>query len=249
MQSVLVALCFPLAFAFAPAPPAQEAKPSVARVSFAEMFPAPREGLTIEADRPNSDAATSVSQLLDDFTRVTGVAVQMNKDTQNVAQRSSLGLNRSIQVPASEVYRIVETLLRANDFVAVHLSDVEPRIWRVQSVAVASGRGGNLRADPLVVDEGALASWADHPATLITTTISLPNTDVRTLSNSMRTMFTDANTQSIIPVGDGSLLITGFAREVNVLVGMLHRIDTLSKGNATNEVRARGAVQPGQERK
>ena len=40
--------------------------------------------------------------------------------------------------------------------------------------------------------------------------LNLPNTDVRTLTNSMRAMLTDANTQSIIPVGNSnSLILTG----------------------------------------
>ncbi len=248
MQPVLSMLCLPLALAFAPASIAQEAKSSVAHASLAEVFPAAREGLTINADRQNADASTTVLRLVDEFTRVTGIAVQMTKETQALAQASPLGLNRSIQVPASEVYRIVETLLAAQDFAVIHLSDVEPRIWKLQSLA-AGGRGSSLLAAAQSVGEDELDFWRQHPATLVSLTLELPNLDVRTLSNSMRTLFTDANTQNIIPVGSNGLTITGLARDVPGFVRMLRRIDALSTGSSANEVRARGGVQSGQERK
>ncbi len=68
--------------------------------------------------------------------------------------------------------------------------------------------------------------YADHPARLITTTLELEWTDVRTLSNSLRTMLTDANTQQIIPVGSSnSVILTGFCPNVVDLVRMLRMIN------------------------
>ena len=53
---------------------------------------------------------------------------------------------------------------------------------------------------------------------------------MRTLSNSMRTMFTDANTQQIIPVGNSnSLIITGFGSNVASIVKMLRFVDDAAK--------------------
>ncbi|MBI5364631.1 MAG: hypothetical protein HZA53_15755 [Planctomycetes bacterium] len=201
------------------------------QVDFAAMFPPPKEGLTITVvpGKGDADEATTFPKLLDDFTRVTGITLQVTKDTEGVLKQTRLGLNRSIQVPASEVYRIVETLLIAHDFVFIRLSNRDPRIWMVQSLQAGGGRGGpQVRNDALMVDEKDLRVLEDHPATLVTTTISLPKTDVRTLSNSMRTLFTDANTQQIIPVGQSSLIITGFAPNVAGLVRLLHTIDDLS---------------------
>lgn len=213
----LLALCSsPL-----PAPPPCPFDGQGQALTRADPFPPPREGFTI---RGGSDSMR-IAEMLDELTRVTGIAVQMTPQSRSIAEKAAVGLNRSVEVPASEVYRIVETLLRVNDLVVVHLSDAEPRMWSVVAVFAAGGRGEHLRTDALVVSEPELERWTDHPATLITTTIELPHTDVRTLSNSMRTMFTDANTQSVIPVGQSSLMITGFAREVHGLVRMLRRID------------------------
>ena len=69
---------------------------------------------------------------------------------------------------------------------------------------------GNLRRDAAFVASTELARWADHPAFLIRTQLVLPGIDVRTLSNSLRQMFTDAQTQQIIPVGNSDgLILTG----------------------------------------
>ena len=194
----------------------------------ATLFPPAKEGFTIPAGRA-PDASMNLLQLLSEFTRVTGITLQLSKDSEVQLKAAQPGLNQTIQVPASEVHRIVEALLIANDFALFRLSDAEPRIWTVASLTM---RGGpQVRNNALLVDEKDLKFLADHPATLITTTITLPKTDVRTLSNSMRTMFTDANTQQIIPVGANSLILTGFAQNVVALTRMLHVVDDLSPGD------------------
>ena len=224
LATVLVTLC---TSSFADASSAPVQKPSLA-----EIFPTPKEGLVINVDKSDRDKNANLEQLLAEFSRVTGIALQYSKETATVLKQVPTGLNQTVNVPPSEVYRIVETLLYANDFVAVHLSDKEPRIWLVMSLNAGGGRGGPmLRSDARVVPENDLAAWEPHACTLVTTMIDLPNTDVRTLSNSMRTMFTDANTQQIIPVGTSSLIITGFAPNVAGLVHMLHLVDDAAKAN------------------
>jgi hypothetical protein len=210
---------------FAPVP---EAEP---QLDLAALFPPAKEGFTVTSGR-DPESSMSFTALLAEFTRVTGVTIQTSKETEGLLKQTRPGLNQSIQVPASEVYRIVETLLIAHDFVFLRVSNKEPpRAWRMVLSLQARG-GSSLRTDALMVDEKDLKVLVDHPATLVTTTISLPKTDVRTLSNSMRTMFTDANTQQIVPVGSNSLIITGFAPNVAGLVRMLHLIDDLSPGDS-----------------
>ena len=68
---------------------------------------------------------------------------------------------------------------------------------------------------------------------MITTMVTLPNTDVRTLSNSMRAMVTDPNTMQVIPVGNSnSLIVTGFGSNVAALVRMLQLVDEASAAEA-----------------
>lgn len=237
-----------------PALATETAPPAQTPAKMEDLFPTPKEGLTIvggnlaanrgkRAERPDVDLdPQKLANLLDEFSRVTGIALQITKDTRSSLLTVPTGLNSTIVVPPSEVYRIVETLLAANDFALVHLSDTEPRIWSVQSLQGQGGRVSQLRNNAVHVQESELGAWMAHPATLITTTISLPNTDVRTLSNSLRTLFTDANTQQIIPVGSSGLFITGFASNVNSLVRMLRSVDELER--ELPEKRAEPSVKP-----
>lgn len=197
-------------------------------VKMEDLFPPPKEGLTITVDR-NSDKTMKLDAVVEEFSRVTGIAIQAPKDTQSTLRAVPTGLNRTVVVPPSEVYRIFETLLIANDFVLVHLSDAEPRIWRIQSLQ----GGPQVRQDATFIRESELELWAKHPATLVTVSLSLAHTDVRTLSNSMRTMFTDANTQQIIPIGSNSLIVTGFAPNVAAIARLLHAVDDLERARAS----------------
>ena len=75
-----------------------------------------------------------------------------------------------------------------------------------------------------------MASWIACQIALLellnTTVIHLPHTDVRQLSNSMRTMITDANTQQMLPAGNtNSMVLTGFASNVAALARMLRIVD------------------------
>jgi len=68
---------------------------------------------------------------------------------------------------------------------------------------------------------------------IVTTVLDLENTDVRTLSNSMRTMFTDQSTQQIIPIGNSnSLLITANGAELASLAKMLRLVDDSARRSA-----------------
>ena len=60
--------------------------------------------------------------------------------------------------------------------------------------------------------------------------INLPNTDVRQLTNSMRTMITDQNTQQMLPAGaTNSMVLTGFGSDVVALARMLLIVDEASR--------------------
>jgi hypothetical protein len=191
----------------------------------ADMFPQPTAGISIAAG-PGEDM--KLEKLLDEFSKVTGVALLATPETKTVLAKSTTGLNRGIDIPASEVYSVVETVLIRNDLALVPLHDREPRIASV--VALTQGGSQVLRASALFVPARDIAAFARHPAVLVTTFLDLPHVDVRTISNSMRTMFTDANTQQIIPVGNSNaLIVTGFGGTVAGLVRLLQEVDENAK--------------------
>jgi hypothetical protein len=195
------------------------------------------------ADAKSSSADTKACDyLLDEFSRVTGVAVQMTKEARNVLKQTPIGLNQNITIPparSTASSRPCCSPTTSSSCTSPTASRASGPSRRCHNAAAS----GELRNSARLVPESELAQWAQHPATLITTTIDLPSTDVRTLSNSMRSMFTDANTQQIIPVGNSSLIVTGFAGNVAALARLMHAIDDVSRAQM-EKVKSEAPRQP-----
>ena len=69
--------------------------------------------------------------------------------------------------------------------------------------------------------------------------------DVRTLSNSLRAMFTDARSQQIVPLGNSnSLPITAPASMMTTVVEMLARVDEEAGRTVPSALPAKPAEQP-----
>ena len=171
---------------------------------------------------------------LDQFVKicqeVTGINFTYTKETAGVLKQAPLRMFGPKRIPKSDFYSFFQIMMIINDFVCIRIGPDHLSVVLIQSLQ-GTGRGGGpqVRNEATYVQPEEIDRYADQPATLITTVIDLPNTDVRTLSNSMRTMFTDANTQQIIPVGANSLIITGFGSNVASIVRMLHFVDAASK--------------------
>ncbi len=204
-----------------------------------DPFPAPYAGIQVTiADGVD----IKLPKLLDEFSKVTGVALLMDAETRAEVAKSSTGLNRSIEVPAPEVYSVVETILLQNGFGLVPVHDRDPRIASLVSINQGGNRG-NLRSSAFLVTASDVEFYSRHPAVLVTTVLDLPHTDVRTLSNSMRTMFTDASTQQIIPVGNSNtLILTGFGGQVANIVRMLQITEEASARAIAEEEKRRSEI-------
>jgi hypothetical protein len=189
-----------------------------------DPFPAPKDGISIKV---GAEGEPRLEALLNDFSRVTGQTLIMTRDVRAAVQASPTGLSRSVDVPAQEVYPFVEAILAQNEFMFIPRSDREPRLLAVENLN--SNRRNAIRSEAIFVPADQLAAWSRHPAILVTTVIDLAHTDVRTLSNSMRAMFTDQSTQLMIPVGNSnSILITATGSTVAHLVTMLKAVDDAS---------------------
>lgn len=190
-----------------------------------DAFPTPSSGLKIQI--APGEEMMSLQGLLDEFSRVTGQNLLVSTDTGIALRNAPTGLNRSVEVPASEVYPFVENILAHNQFVLEILSDHEPRLLAVHNILLQR-RDENRRPAPLghFVAAKDIGLYAGHPAVLVTTMIELPSTDVRTLSNSMRGLMSDASTQQIVPVGNtNSLILSGSGASVANLVTVLRECD------------------------
>lgn len=190
-----------------------------------DAFPTPTSGLKIQM--APGEEMMSLDRLLDEFSRVTGQNLLISNDTGTMLRNVSTGLNRSVEVPASEVYPFVENILAHNQYILEVLSDHEPRLLAVHGLP-APGRNITRLPAPLAhfVPAKDIGLYAGHPAVLVTTMIELPSTDVRTLSNSLRGLMSDASTQQIVPVGStNSLILSGSGTSVANLVTVFREGD------------------------
>ena len=184
----------------------------------------------------NFDESTGENQLtLEQFVKicqtVTGINFTYGPDTGNQLKTLKLKMFGSKRVPKAYFYSFFQIMMVINDFVCSRIGPEDISVVLISSTNVAGK--GNPRKDARQVMPQEVDKYADQPATLITTVVDLPNTDVRTLSNSLRQMFSDQQTQQIIPVGNSnSLIITGFGSDVASIVRMLKFVDDASRAAA-----------------
>lgn len=216
---------------FLPTTPQPGAEPAAGVQADPFGFPVPSEGMVLNA--PDDDPLTLVD-LVHAYGEATGQTILYSDEARNFLESSRVNLAGPLEVPAARVQTTFEAILASHDFLLIPLTDQAPRLLEV--VSLQTGARNNVRQHAVLVDEEHLAAAAGHPAVLCTTVIDLPNTDVRQLSNSMRTMITDANTQQMLPAGNtNSLVLVGTGTSVADLVRMLRLIDRASEGGDQKE--------------
>jgi type II secretory pathway component GspD/PulD (secretin) len=189
------------------------------------LFPAPSADLVVPAGDGNQ---WSLMALVDEYGRLTDQHFVISPETRNLLESTQTGLTRSVVVPESEVQSFFESLLVQMNFVITVHRSAAPRLLSIESLN--TGARTTLRAKAIYVEDTALDRFAGHPSLLVTTVVTLPNSDVRQLSNSMRTMITDANTQQMLPAGNSNaMVLTGFAPAVADLVQLLKITDEASQ--------------------
>lgn len=145
--------------------------------------------------------ATSEALNLAHFVKLCETATNLNftygPDTAGNLEKAPLRMFGTKRIPKSDFFQFFQIMMIINDFVCTKVGPDHLSVWLIQSLA--GNARTTVRSDAVYVSPEDLDRYADQPAVLINTVVDLPNTDVRTLSNSMRTMFTDANTQQIIP--------------------------------------------------
>jgi len=203
-----------------------------------EYFPAPQKGMSIQL---SAEKMPRLSDLLGEFSRATGMTIVSDEQTRRMLE-SSCGLNQDVDVPASQVYGFTESVLSYHGFLLYHLRSESPRLLGVTHPRAINDASGTIK--PVYVPVEALEAWKDHPAFLVQTMLSLDHVDVRTLSNSMRAVFTDQRTQQLVSLGNSnSLLITAPASMATNVVDMLRRADEEA---ARSEQSARMTPKPGE---
>jgi type II secretory pathway component GspD/PulD (secretin) len=201
-----------------------------------EHASAPEGGTSIAAQeelfRPASDdlvvvgeggASWKMLDVVQEYSRLTDQNIQIAEDTRGALEKATTGLTGSVVVPKAEVQSFFERLLVENGFILNYRPESETRLlgisWRFGS------ERETLRTKAFSVSQDELPAWGDHSAVLITTAVHLPSTDVRSLSNALRSSISDQRTQMILPATGNSLVLLGFADKVVAQAEMLRAID------------------------
>ncbi len=182
-------------------------------------------------DETGGESALSLEYFVKLCQEFTGRNFTYSRDTGQALSQLKLKMYGPKRVPKKDFYSFFQIMMVINEFVC---SEIGPENLSVVLISnLQAPNKSNLRKDAVYVAPSEIDKYADQPATLITTVIDLPHTDVRQLQNSLRQMFTDAQTQQIMAIGNSnSLLITGFGSDVAGIVRMLRFVDDASKNLA-----------------
>ncbi len=134
------------------------------------------------------------------------------------------------RIPKEDFYAFFQIQMFINDFVCVEVGPPHISVILIQALTAGQRGANNLKQKAIHVLPSELEDYADQPATLITTVLNLPNTDVRQLSTSLRAMLTDTNTQTLLPAGDTSIILQGFGSYIYSLARLLQIVDDESAG-------------------
>jgi hypothetical protein len=187
----------------------------------------PTGPLTLPGENPQTNRGpATLEELLKEMERITPARFVVSAESMATLSRIPVGNLQAIVVPAEKAWSVFESILCEQDFLLAFVSRTEPVMLSVNST-MPMGRGsGGPKAHAIEVPVAEIARWRAHPAFMITTSLELNDVNVRDLSNSMRQMFTDPNSQQIVPIGNSNtLLITGLSGSVVSLVNMLQGID------------------------
>ena len=195
-----------------------------------ELYVIQEQGGTYVLNFAQSDEDESMTlyQFVQACEQVTGLNFIWGAETEALLKNQQVNLLGAKTIEKERFYSFFQVMMIISDFVCTEIGEDDISVIKIDSLATAARN--NLRAGALYVEPERLAEYEDQPATLITTVVSLPNTDVRQVSNSMRSMITDPNTQQMLPAGNSqSMVLVGFGSNVVALANMLKIIDDASQ--------------------
>ncbi len=179
---------------------------------------------------PDGQGGMSLGQFVQACQQVTGLTFHVKEDAATRLSSTFVRLLGTKRIPKTEFYSFFQILMVMNDFVCTEIGPSGISVIQIDSLqGTGASAAPKIRAAAPYVDPENLGKYTNQPATLITTVINLPNTDVRSLSNTMRQLIADPNTQQMIPAGSSnSFVLTGFGSQVAALARMLRIIDNAS---------------------
>ncbi|MDF1837422.1 MAG: secretin N-terminal domain-containing protein, partial [Planctomycetota bacterium] len=170
----------------------------------------------------NGQGARSLGAVFEEYCQQVGVKCLMNDN----AQRSFYSVKPNIlglsELQPEAAVSFLQLSLQQNGF----LLDLVPSKKGVILRLLAHNDLGT----PILLDPSRLAAYASQHALMVQTVISLPNTDMRSMSNVLRQLIRNPGKQTILPLGSANgMLIQGSGPWVYQLSQVLMLADQVSK--------------------
>lgn len=195
-----------------------------------DPFPAASGPLRLSVD--SEQASVSLASLIDRYADLTDVTITFTPDVASMLAESRVQVDRPLDIPAADVPTVVETFLASSGYFVTVAPTRGRMLLTVESLN--SPRRGMIRSRAMRILDEQVEAAARHPAMLVSYAMSLQHLDPRQVSNSLRTMITDANTQQILPIGSGNgLVLVGTGTQVADMARTLKSMDA-----AAGEARA-----------
>jgi general secretion pathway protein D len=171
--------------------------------------------------------AVSLEQFVQICQQATGLNFTYNDQTRDSLKQAFAIMVGPKHIPKAQFYEFFQIQMFINEFVCVTVGPPSISVILIQNVKGASA--GTLRQKAIYVPPENLSEYEDQPATLITTVLSLSNTDTKTLSTSLRGLLTDNNTQTLLSAGEHSVVLQGFGSNIAALARLLELVDKESR--------------------
>jgi general secretion pathway protein D len=164
--------------------------------------------------------------------QATGLQFIILQESSTNLQNETVRMIGTKRIPKRDFYSFFQIIMFIYDYSCVEVGAGPTSVIVIQANTPTGGRGGgsSITQKSIYVLPEELEEYADQPATQITTVVNLPNTDVRNLSNSLRTLQPDTNAMNIVPAGNSdSLILRGYGSYVVQIARLLYLIDKESE--------------------
>ena len=189
-----------------------------------DLFPAASGALEISID--DQGEGPSYLELAAQYGELTNQHVAFSPQTKAHLSVARVQLDRSLVAPAAEVQQTFEVMLRQANFSLAIESAAGPRVVRIRSHQ--TDERNELKEIGQLITADQLEIARRHPAMQFHLVLDLPDTDVRQLSNSLRSMITDPSCSMLLPGGSGSsMIVCGFGDWVHEKAKMLTMLDSM----------------------
>ena len=169
--------------------------------------------------------ALTLQQFIKLCQQATGYNFTYTDTTATQLKTKELRLLGTQPVPKRDFYSWFQIMLVINDFGCIEIGPPRISVLLIQGLD-GGGTRSQLKTRAKWVTPSEIQDYADQPAVLVTTVVTLENSDVRQLSTNLRPLLADPTTEAIMNAGNSSsLIITGFGSKIASVVKLLQVID------------------------